>query len=78
MTDLFFSPDHTLDALVPLPGTGDGAKPMRNMQPGKTLLIIAGDPSDITIFWFVPLWNHELVRKRRMGAIHHSLIRKGG
>ena len=43
MTDLFSSPDHTLDALglrCPEP-VMMVRKTVRNMQPGETLLIIA-------------------------------------
>ena len=46
MTDLFSSPDHTLDALglrCPEP-VMMVRKTVRNMQPGETLLIIADDP----------------------------------
>ncbi len=47
MTDLFSSPDHTLDALglrCPEP-VMMVRKTVRNMQPGETLLIIADDPT---------------------------------
>ncbi len=47
MTDLFSSPDHTLDALglrCPEP-VMMVRKTVRNMQPGETLLIIADDPA---------------------------------
>jgi tRNA 2-thiouridine synthesizing protein A len=47
MTDLFSSPDHTLDAQglrCPEP-VMMVRKTVRNMQPGETLLIIADDPA---------------------------------
>ena len=47
MTDLFSSPDHTLDALglrCPEP-VMRVRKTVRNMQPGETLPIIADDPA---------------------------------
>lgn len=52
MTDLFSSPDHTLDALglrCPEP-VMMVRKTVRNMQPGETLLIIADDPVLPAIF----------------------------
>ncbi len=50
MTDLFSSPDHTLDALglrCPEP-VMMVRKTVRNMQPGETLLIIADASVRIT------------------------------
>ncbi len=73
MTDLFSSPDHTLDALglrCPEP-VMMVRKTVRNMQPGETLLIIADDPAttrDIPS-GFVPLWNTNWLRKRRMDCL---------
>ena len=82
MTDLFSSPDHTLDALglrCPEP-VMMVRKTVRNMQPGETLLIIADDPATTRdIPWvFVPLWNTNWLLKRRMGLPYRYLIRKGG
>ena len=72
MTDLFSSPDHTLDALglrCPEP-VMMVRKTVRNMQPGETLLIIADDPPLPAIFLgFVPLWNTNWLLKRRMDCL---------
>jgi tRNA 2-thiouridine synthesizing protein A len=60
MTDLFSSPDHTLDAQglrCPEP-VMMVRKTVRNMQTGETLLIIADDPATTRdIPGFVPLWS---------------------
>ena len=74
MTDLFSSPDHTLDALglrCPEP-VMMVRKTVRNMQPGETLLIIADDPG------FCTFMEHELVAKETDGLPYRYLIRKGG
>lgn len=72
MTDLFSSPDHTLDALglrCPEP-VMMVRKTVRNMQPGETLLIIADDPATTRdIPGFVPLWNMSWLLKRRMNCL---------
>ena len=69
MTDLFSSPDHTLDALglrCPEP-------------PGETLLIIADDPAtNRDIPGFCTFMEHELVAKETDGLPYRYLIRKGG
>ncbi|SUG45264.1 tRNA 5-methylaminomethyl-2-thiouridine synthase TusA [Salmonella enterica subsp. arizonae] len=71
MSDLFFSPDHTLDALglrCPEP-VMMVRKTVRNMQTGETLLIIADDPATTRdIPGSVPLWNTSCWRKRRRGC----------
>ncbi|VEA74530.1 tRNA 5-methylaminomethyl-2-thiouridine synthase TusA [Salmonella enterica subsp. arizonae] len=68
MSDLFSSPDHTLDALglrCPEP-VMMVRKTVRNMQTGETLLIIADDPATTRdIPGSVPLWNTICWRKRR-------------
>ena len=60
MTDLFSTPDHTLDAQglrCPEP-VMMVRKTVRNMQTGETLLIIADDPATTRdIPGFVPLWS---------------------
>ena len=72
MTDLFSSPDHTLDAL-------GLRKTVRNMQPGETLLIIADDPATTRdIPGFCTFMEHELVAKETDGLPYRYLIRKGG
>ncbi len=72
MTDLFSSPDHTLDALglrCPEP-VMMVRKTVRNMPVGETLLIIADDPATTRdILGFVPLWNTNWLRKRRMDCL---------
>lgn len=58
MTDLFSSPDHTLDALglrCPEP-VMMVRKTVRNMQPGETLLIIADDPYYPRYSWVLYLY----------------------
>ena len=70
MTDLFSSPDHTLDAL--------GLR-CPDMQPGETLLIIADDPATTRdIPGFCTFMEHELVAKETDGLPYRYLIRKGG
>lgn len=81
MTDLFSSPDHTLDALglrCPEP-VMMVRKTVRNMQPGETLLIIADDPATTRdIPGFCTFMEHELVAKETDGLPYRYLIRKGG
>ena len=79
MTDLFSSPDHTLDALglrCPEP-VMMVRKTVRNMQPGETLLIIADDPATTRdIPGFCTFMEHELVAKETDGLPYRYLIRK--
>ena len=81
MTDLFSSPDHTLDALglrCPEP-VMMVRKTVRNMQPGETLLIIADDPATTRdIPGFCTFMEHELVATETDGLPYRYLIRKGG
>ena len=81
MTDLFSSPDHTLDALglrCPEP-VMMVRKTVRNMQPGETLLIIADDPATTRdIPGFCTFMEHELVAKETDGLPYRYLIRIGG
>ena len=74
MTDLFSSPDHTLDAQglrCPEP-VMMVRKTVRNMQTGETLLIIADDPAttrDIPGFctlWSMSWW-HSRPKRCRTG-----------
>ncbi len=79
MTDLFSSPDHTLDALglrCPEP-VMMVRKTVRNMQPGETLLIIADDPATTRdIPGFCTFMEHELVAKETDGAARsRSMLR---
>ncbi len=80
MTDLFSSPDHTLDALglrCPEP-VMMVRKTVRNMQPGETLLIIADDPATTRdIPGFCTFMEHELVAKETDELPYRYLIRKG-
>lgn len=68
MTDLFSSPDHTLDARglrCPEP-VMMVRKTVRNMQTGETLLIVADDPATTRdIPGFVPLWSMSWWHSRR-------------
>lgn len=72
MTDLFSSPDHTLDALglrCPEP-VMMVRKTVRNMQPGETLLISPTiRPLPAIFLGFVPLWNTNWLLKRRMDCL---------
>lgn len=81
MTDLFSSPDHTLDALgLRCPGTrNDGAQNCAQYAAGETLLIIADDPATTRdIHGFCTFMEHELVAKETDGLPYRYLIRKGG
>ena len=80
MSDLFTSPDHTLDAQglrCPEP-VMMVRKTVRGMQAGETLLIVADDPAttrDIPGFWtFI---EHELVAKETDSLPYRYLLRKG-
>ncbi len=79
MTDLFSSPDHTLDAQGLLPGAGnDGAQTVRTMQTGETLLIIADDPATTRdIPGFCTFMEHELVAQQTETLPYRYVIRKG-
>ena len=76
MTDLFSSPDHTLDALglrCPEP-VMMVRKTVRNMQPGETLLIIADDPATTRdIPGFCTFMEHELVAKETAFKLHLAI-----
>ena len=67
MTDLFSSPDHTLDAQglrCPEP-VMMVRKTVRNMQTGETLLIVADDPATTRdIPGFCTFMEHELVAQQ--------------
>ena len=80
MTDLFSSPDHTLDAQglrCPEP-VMMVRKTVRNMQPGETLLIIADDPATTRdIPGFCTFMEHELVAQQTEALPYRYLIRKG-
>jgi tRNA 2-thiouridine synthesizing protein A len=80
MTDLFSSPDHTLDAQglrCPEP-VMMVRKTVRNMQSGETLLIIADDPATTRdIPGFCTFMEHELVAQETAGLPYRYLIRKG-
>ena len=81
MTDLFSSPDHTLDGLGvrrPEP-VMMGRKTVRNMQPGETSVIIADDPATTRDSpGFCTFMEHELVAKETVGLPYRYLSRKGG
>ena len=81
MTDLFSSPDHTLDALrlrCPEP-VMMVRKTVRNMQPGDTLLIIADGPASSRVIpGCCTFMDHDLVAKETDGLPYRYLIRKGG
>ena len=80
MTDLFSSPDHTLDAQglrCPEP-VMMVRKTVRNMQTGETLLIIADDPATTRdIPGFCTFMEHELVAQQTEALPYRYLIRKG-
>lgn len=67
MSDLFTSPDHTLDARglrCPEP-VMMVRKTVRGMQAGETLLIVADDPATTRdILASVPLWSMSWWQKR--------------
>ena len=80
MSDLFTSPDHTLDAqglrcpeLVRMV-----RKTVRGMQAGETLLIVADDPATTRdIPGFCTFMEHELVAKETDSLPYRYLLRKG-
>ena len=80
MTDLFSSPDHTLDAQglrCPEP-VMMVRKTVRNMQSGETLLIVADDPATTRdIPGFCTFMEHELVAQQTETLPYRYLIRKG-
>ncbi|EFC54813.1 sulfur transfer protein SirA [Enterobacter cancerogenus ATCC 35316] len=80
MTDLFASPDHTLDAQglrCPEP-VMMVRKTVRNMQTGETLLIIADDPATTRdIPGFCTFMEHELVAQETQALPYRYLLRKG-
>ena len=80
MTDLFSSPNHTLDALglrCPEP-VMMVRKTVRTMQEGETLLIIADDPATTRdIPGFCRFMEHELVAEHTEDLPYRYLIRKG-
>jgi Predicted redox protein, regulator of disulfide bond formation len=80
MTDLFSSPDHTLDAQglrCPEP-VMMVRKTVRNMQTGETLLIIADDPATTRdIPGFCTFMEHELVAQQTETLPYRYVIRKG-
>ena len=80
MSDLFSSPDHTLDAQglrCPEP-VMMVRKTVRNMQTGDTLLIVADDPATTRdIPGFCTFMEHELVAKETDSLPYRYLVRKG-
>jgi len=80
MTDLFASPDHTLDAQglrCPEP-VMMVRKTVRTMQSGETLLIIADDPATTRdIPGFCTFMEHELVAQATESLPYRYLVRKG-
>ncbi len=80
MSDLFTTPDHTLDALglrCPEP-VMMVRKTVRGMQPGETLLIIADDPATMRdIPGFCRFMEHELVAQETGSLPYRYLLRKG-
>ena len=80
MTDLFASPDHSLDAQrlrCPEP-VMMVRKTVRNMQSGETLLIVADDPATTRdIPGFCTFMEHELVAQQTETLPYRYLIRKG-
>lgn len=79
MSDLFSSPDHTLDALglrCPEP-VMMVRKTVRNMQTGETLLIIADDPATTRdIPGFCTFMEHDLLAQETEGLPYRYLLRK--
>lgn len=71
MTDLFSSPDHTLDALgLRCPEPVMMVQNCAQYAASETLLIIADDPATTRdILGFVPLWNTNWLRKRPMDCL---------
>ena len=80
MSDLFTTPDHTLDALglrCPEP-VMMVRKTVRGMQAGETLLIIADDPATMRdIPGFCRFMEHELVAQETESLPYRYLLRKG-
>ena len=80
MSDLFTSPDHTLDAQglrCPEP-VMMVRKPVRGMPAGETLLIVADDPATTRdIPGFCTFMEHELVAKETDSLPYRYLVRKG-
>ena len=80
MSDLFTTPDHTLDALglrCPEP-VMMVRKTVRGMQAGETLLIIADDPATTRdIPGFCRFMEHELVAQETGSLPYRYLLRKG-
>jgi tRNA 2-thiouridine synthesizing protein A len=79
MTDLFSSPDHTLDARACCPEPVMMVrKTVRTMQTGETLLIIADDPATTRdIPGFCTFMEHELVAQQTETLPYRYVIRKG-
>ncbi|MFY2737762.1 sulfurtransferase TusA [Pseudocitrobacter faecalis] len=79
MTDLFASPNHTLDALglrCPEP-VMMVRKTVRTMPVGETLLIIADDPATTRdIPGFCTFMEHELIAKETDTLPYLYLLRK--
>ena len=79
MSDLFTSPDHTLDAQglrCPEP-VMMVRKTVRGMQAGETLLIVADDPATTRdIPGFCTFMEHELVAQEISALPYRYLIRK--
>ena len=80
MSDLFTSPDHTLDAQglrCPEP-VMMVRKTVRGMQAGETLLIVADDPATTRdIPGFCTFKELELVAKETDSLPYRYLLRKG-
>ena len=80
MTDLFSSPDHTLDAQglrCPEP-VMMVRKTVRLMQDGETLLVIADDPATVRdIPSFCRFMDHTLLASETEQLPYRYLIRKG-
>jgi len=80
MTDLFSTPDYTLDAKglrCPEP-VMMVRKTVRTMQAGETLLIIADDPATTRdIPGFCRFMEHELVAQQVEALPYRYLLRKG-
>ena len=80
MTDLFSSPDHTLDAQGLRCPEQEGIirRWARNLQKGETLLIIADDPATTRdIPGFCTFMEHELVAQQTETLPYRYVIRKG-
>ena len=79
MTDLFSSPDHTLDAQglrCPEP-VMMVRKTVRTMSVGETLLIIADDPATTRdIPGFCRFMEHELIAQQTESVPYQYLLRK--